>query len=68
MLSGVLIKAIGVYVLARLAVMLGGRCGEETAIGEITSGAENDLLQATGLARRRGRTLAAAHPPGGGPG
>jgi cell division protease FtsH len=40
------------YLLARLAVMLGGRSGEEIAIGEITTGAENDLLQATRLARR----------------
>jgi len=38
--------------MARLAVMLGGRSGEEIAIGEITTGAENDLLQATQLARR----------------
>jgi cell division protease FtsH len=40
------------YLMARLAVMLGGRSGEEIAIGEITTGAENDLLQATHLARR----------------
>jgi len=40
------------YLMARLAVMLGGRSGEEVAIGEITTGAENDLLQATRLARR----------------
>jgi cell division protease FtsH len=40
------------YLMARLAVMLGGRSGEEIAIGEITTGAENDLLQATRLARR----------------
>jgi len=40
------------YLMARLAVMLGGRSGEEIAIGEITTGAENDLLQATQLARR----------------
>jgi cell division protease FtsH len=32
--------------------MLGGRVGEEVAIGEVTTGAENDLLQATRLARR----------------
>jgi hypothetical protein len=32
------------YLMARLAVMLGGRSGEEIAIGEITTGAENDLL------------------------
>jgi cell division protease FtsH len=38
--------------MARLAVLLGGRGGEETAIGEVTSGAEDDLIQATRLARR----------------
>ncbi len=40
------------YLLARLAVMMGGRAAEELAIGEITTGAENDLVQATRLARR----------------
>jgi cell division protease FtsH len=35
-----------------LAVLLGGRTAEEIAIGEITTGAENDLIQATRLARR----------------
>jgi cell division protease FtsH len=40
------------YLTARLLVMLGGRSAEETAIGEITTGAENDLIQATRLARR----------------
>jgi cell division protease FtsH len=39
------------YLLARLAVMLGGRTAEEIAIGDISTGAENDLLQATQLAR-----------------
>ncbi|MGH8290811.1 MAG: ATP-dependent zinc metalloprotease FtsH [Steroidobacteraceae bacterium] len=38
--------------LARLDVMLGGRTSETLAIGEITTGAENDLIQATRLARR----------------
>ena len=38
--------------LERLAVALGGRAGEEVALGEITSGAENDLKEATRLARR----------------
>jgi cell division protease FtsH len=38
--------------LARLDVMLGGRTSESLAIGEITTGAENDLIQATRLARR----------------
>jgi cell division protease FtsH len=38
--------------LARLDVMLGGRASESLVIGEITTGAENDLVQATQLARR----------------
>ncbi len=40
------------YLMARLAVMLGGRTAEELAIGQITTGAENDLVEATRLARR----------------
>lgn len=40
------------YLLARLAVGLGGRVAEELAIGEITTGAENDLRQVTELARQ----------------
>jgi cell division protease FtsH len=40
------------YLLARLAVMMGGRAAEELAIGEITTGAENDLKEATRLARK----------------
>jgi cell division protease FtsH len=40
------------YLLARLDVMLGGRVSEEIAMGDITTGAENDLVQATQLARR----------------
>ncbi len=40
------------YLLQRLAVALGGRTAEEVALGEITSGAENDLKEATRLARR----------------
>jgi len=39
------------YLLGRLAVMLGGRAAEEIALGDITTGAENDLVQATRLAR-----------------
>jgi len=38
--------------LARLAVMLAGRTAEEIAIGNITTGAEKDLVEATRLARR----------------
>jgi cell division protease FtsH len=40
------------YLLARLDVMLGGRTAEEIAIGDITTGAEKDLVEATRLARR----------------
>ena len=40
------------YLLARLSVMLGGRTAEELAIGDITTGAESDLVEATRLARR----------------
>jgi cell division protease FtsH len=40
------------YLLARLAVMLGGRTAEEIVIGDVTTGAENDLVEATRLARR----------------
>jgi len=40
------------YLLSRLAVMLGGRVAEEVAIGEITTGAESDLIEASRLARR----------------
>ncbi len=38
--------------LARLDVLLGGRESEALFIGDITTGAESDLLQATRLARR----------------
>jgi cell division protease FtsH len=40
------------YLKARLAVMLGGRTAEEMVFGESTTGAENDLVEATRLARR----------------
>jgi cell division protease FtsH len=40
------------YLYARLAVMLGGRTAEEIIFGDVTTGAENDLLEATRLARR----------------
>lgn len=39
------------YLLARMAVGLGGRVAEELEIGEITTGAENDLQEVTRLAR-----------------
>jgi cell division protease FtsH len=40
------------YLLSQLASLLGGRAAEQVAIGEITTGAENDLQRATGLAKR----------------
>jgi cell division protease FtsH len=40
------------YVRARLAVALGGRAGEQLTLGEVSSGAENDLEVATTYARR----------------
>ncbi len=40
------------YLAARIAVMLGGRTAEELALGEVSTGAENDLVEATALARR----------------
>jgi cell division protease FtsH len=40
------------YLAGRLTVLLGGRASEELVFGDATTGAENDLKQATGLARR----------------
>lgn len=40
------------YLMSRLKVMLGGRASEEISIHEVTTGAENDLVEATRLARR----------------
>jgi cell division protease FtsH len=40
------------YLIERLAVALGGRSAEELALGDITTGAENDLKEATQMARR----------------
>jgi len=40
------------YLLDRLAVMVGGRAAEKEVFGDITSGAGDDLSQATQLARR----------------
>ena len=37
--------------LGRLAVLLGGRSAEEIALGEISTGAQNDLQRATDIAR-----------------
>jgi cell division protease FtsH len=40
------------YMLDRIAVMLGGRASETLVLGTTTSGAENDLKEATRLARK----------------
>jgi cell division protease FtsH len=40
------------YLKARLNVCLGGRVAEELVFGDITTGAENDLVQATKMARQ----------------
>jgi cell division protease FtsH len=40
------------YMLDRLAVMMGGRASEELVFNTMTSGAENDLKEATRLARK----------------
>ncbi|RIK45952.1 MAG: cell division protein FtsH [Chloroflexi bacterium] len=40
------------YLLARLVVLMGGRAAEMLAFDEITTGAQNDLKEATELARR----------------
>ena len=40
------------YLRARLAVALGGRAAERVVLGEVSSGAENDLDAATQYARR----------------
>ncbi len=40
------------YLDATLAVLMGGRIAEEIFLGELTTGAGNDIEKATGLARR----------------
>ncbi|HEU4521274.1 MAG TPA: ATP-dependent zinc metalloprotease FtsH [Thermoanaerobaculia bacterium] len=40
------------YLEAMLAVLMGGRIAEEVFIGEITTGAGNDIERATGMARK----------------
>jgi cell division protease FtsH len=44
-------------ILDRLVVLLGGRVAEEITVGEISTGAQDDLLNATDLARRMVREL-----------
>jgi cell division protease FtsH len=39
------------YMTARIMVAMGGRAAEEVIFGDITTGAGNDILQATGIAR-----------------
>ncbi len=40
------------YLLSRMCILLGGRVAEELVFGEITTGAGNDIEQATSLARK----------------
>jgi cell division protease FtsH len=40
------------YLEAMLAVLMGGRIAEEVFVGEITTGAGNDIERATGMARK----------------
>ncbi len=40
------------YLIGRLAMLLGGRAAEMVVYDEVTTGAENDLKEATNLARR----------------
>jgi cell division protease FtsH len=40
------------YLIAQMYVLLGGRAAEQVAIGEITTGASNDLRRVTEIARR----------------
>ena len=40
------------YLVSRIDVMLGGRLSEQIVFGDVTTGAENDLIQASRLARR----------------
>jgi cell division protease FtsH len=44
-------------ILDRLVVLLGGRVAEEAVVGEVSTGAQDDLLNATDLARRMVREL-----------
>jgi cell division protease FtsH len=44
-------------ILDRLVVLLGGRVAEEEVVGDVSTGAQDDLLNATDLARRMVREL-----------
>ncbi|WP_437783026.1 ATP-dependent zinc metalloprotease FtsH [Sorangium sp. So ce1097] len=44
-------------ILDRLVVLLGGRVAEEEAVGDLSTGAQDDLMNATELARRMVREL-----------
>ncbi|MFT3766225.1 MAG: ATP-dependent zinc metalloprotease FtsH [Minicystis sp.] len=44
-------------ILDRLVVLLGGRVAEEIVVGEVSTGAQDDLINATDLARRMVREL-----------
>ncbi|HSW64110.1 MAG TPA: ATP-dependent zinc metalloprotease FtsH [Dissulfurispiraceae bacterium] len=41
-----------VYLIDRLKVLMGGRCAEEIALKQLTTGAGNDIERATDLARK----------------
>jgi cell division protease FtsH len=40
------------YLIARLAILMGGRAAEEMVLNQFTTGASNDIEQATNLARK----------------
>ncbi len=40
------------YLYNSLAILMGGRCAEETCLGEMTTGAGNDIERATEMARK----------------
>jgi cell division protease FtsH len=40
------------YLFSSLAILMGGRCAEEICLGEMTTGAGNDIERATDMARK----------------
>ncbi|MEK9629009.1 MAG: ATP-dependent zinc metalloprotease FtsH [Nitrospinota bacterium] len=40
------------YLISSLAILMGGRCAEEICLGEMTTGAGNDIERATEMARK----------------